>query len=123
MSKYRMGMARPKRLTAKTTLRLDQSTLERIDRVLTDDEDRAVFIRSGTERELSFREAKLISAVQEYVFRNESVTDFCITAIKRAIENRRLMIASEKAGLGPEHPKNKIEDQEQETAVHIKNMK
>lgn len=112
MSTYRMGMARPKRLTAKTTLRLDQSTLERIDRVLTDDEDRAVFIRAGTERELSFREAKILSAAQEYVFRNETVTEFCIAAIRRAIENRRLMIATEKAGLGHESqqgPREKME--------------
>ncbi|WP_158004984.1 hypothetical protein [Acidiphilium sp. PM] len=96
---YRHEMARPKRLTIATTLRLDASTVERLDKVLGDDENRAEFIRSAVETAIALKEIGLPGDVNEVLFANESLVEFWANAMRRLIETRRAMRGNEAATL------------------------
>ena len=98
-SSYRHGMARPKRLTIETTLRLDASTVKRLDKALSDGENRAQFIRAAIEEAIAFREAGLPGDAKDVLFANESLIQFCANAIRRSIEARRSIIETENAGM------------------------
>ena len=96
---YRREMARPKRLTIATTLRLDASTVERLDKVLGEDENRAEFIRSAVETAIALKEIGLPGDVNEVLFANESLVEFWANAMRRLIETRRAMRGNEAATL------------------------
>ena len=96
---YRREMARPKRLTIATTLRLDASTVERLDKVLGEDENRAEFIRSAVENAIALKEIGLPGDVNEVLFANESLVEFWANAMRRLIETRRAMRGNEAATL------------------------
>jgi len=100
-SPYPMGMARPKRLTIETTLRLDGASAERIDRLIGDGENRATFIRSAIERELALREAGIPTTAKNYLFANETLNQFCVNAVMRAIDGRRAVMATETSPVQP----------------------
>ena len=97
---YRREMARPKRLTIATTLRLDASTVERLDKVLGEDENRAEFIRSAVENAIALKEIGLPGDVNEVLFANESLVEFLANAMRRLIETRRAMRGNEATTLG-----------------------
>lgn len=92
-------MARPKRLTTETTLRLSAETLERMDKTLHDGENRAQFIRAAIDDAIAFREAGVPADAKDILFANESLIQFCVNAIRRSIEGRRSIIETETATL------------------------
>ncbi|MDD2765499.1 MAG: hypothetical protein PHE83_16175 [Opitutaceae bacterium] len=92
-------MARPKRLTVETTLRLDAGTVERLDKALGDGENRSQFIRAAIEDAIALREVGLPGDAREVLFANESLIEFCASAIRRLIEARRTMRETENAGI------------------------
>jgi len=104
-SAYRAGMARPKRLTIETTLRLDAASVERIDHLISDEENRATFIRGAIELALALREAEIPGTAKNYLFANETMNQFFVNAIMRAIDGRRSVMATETSPV--QHQKTK----------------
>lgn len=95
---YPCEMARPKRLTIATTLRLDAATVERLDKALGDEENRAQFIRKAVDDAIALRENGLPNDTKEVLFANESLVEFWTNAIRRLIEARRAMRETESRG-------------------------
>ncbi|MGH7119886.1 MAG: hypothetical protein ACREFP_13000 [Acetobacteraceae bacterium] len=91
-------MARPKRFAEMTMARFPGGTFAEIDAVLLPDEDRAGFIRNAVESEITRRSQDFYSDLRRYLLVGEGELDFCMAAIRRAIQERKTALT----GIGVE---------------------
>ncbi len=94
-------MARPKRFHDRTTLAFAERTFAAASAVLGPDEDRADLIRSGVELEIALRQSAAYQELKVLLLANETVVDFCLRAVARAVAQRKAALGSE-ADLFPE---------------------
>lgn len=91
-------MARPKRFAEMTMARFPDGTFAEVDAVLLPDEDRASFIRSAVESEIARRSQDFYADLRQYLLVGEGELDFCLNAIRRAVHERKTVLA----GIGVE---------------------
>ena len=70
-----------------------KGTFARIDTVLSPDEDRASFIRNAVESEIARRDQDFYSDLKRHLLVGESELDFCLNAVRRAVQDRKAALA------------------------------
>ena len=68
-------------------------TFARIDTVLSSDEDRASFIRNAVELEIARRNEDFYSDLRRHLLVGESELDFCLNAVRHAVQDRKAALA------------------------------
>ena len=87
-------MARPKQFAEMTMARFLDETFARIDTVLSSDEDRTSFIRYSVKAEIARRSRDFYSDLKGHLLVGESELDFCLNAIRHAVQDRKAAVAS-----------------------------
>lgn len=91
-------MARPKQFSDRMTLAFPPGTFSEIAALTSEGEDRSDFIRGAVEMELALRRSESYAELKAHLLANESVTDFCLKAILRAVAQRKAALAGEVQG-------------------------
>ena len=98
-------MARPKRFAEMTMARFPDGTFAEVDAVLLPDEDRASFIRGAVESEIARRSQDFYPDLRQYLLVGEAELDFCLNAIRRAVQERKTVLAG--IGVEPAIPQSR----------------
>lgn len=85
--------------------RFPDGTFAEVDAVLQPDEDRASFIRGAVESEIARRSQDFYADLRQYLLVGESELDFCLSAIRRAVQERRTALAG--IGVAPAIPQRR----------------
>ena len=98
----KLPMARPKQFSDRTTLAFPPGTFAAIEGVTGQDEDRSDLIRAAVEREVALRRSAFYADLKVHLLVNESIGDFCLKAIARAVAQRKAAVADDE--LSPDRP-------------------
>jgi len=90
-----LRMARPKQFSDRTTLAFPPGTFTAIAAVTTATEDKSDFIRAAVELELSLRQSPGYKDLVAHLLANETVHDFCMKAILRAVAQRKAALSDD----------------------------
>ena len=90
-----LRMARPKQFSDRTTMAFPPGTFAAIEDVTGKDEDRSELIRAAVEREVALRRSAFYSDLKVHLLVNESIGDFCLKAIARAVAQRKAAVADD----------------------------
>jgi len=96
-------MARPKKFVQRVMVALSEQTIAAIRAVQRPDEDRTDCIREAIELEIAIRKLDVYQDLKAHLLTNESVSEFCAKAVRRAVLNRKTSLASE-SGPGAGEP-------------------
>lgn len=102
-----MVMARLKKFSERTVLAFPPDTFSAIAELAHNAEDRSEFIREAVELEIGLRRLPDYPDLKRHLLVNESVIDFCLRAISRAVQQRKAALASEEwmnSGTPPKEP-------------------
>jgi hypothetical protein len=91
-------MARQKKFSEQMMTIFPPNTFAVIARLAEDGEDRSTFIRSAVEREIALRSLECFADLKAYLLANETIGDFCLKAIRRAVAQRKAALAGEALG-------------------------
>jgi hypothetical protein len=89
------GMARPKKFAERTVLSFPADTFDAITRLAGESEDRSAFIRTAVELEIALRSLDGYDDLKAHLLANESIADFCLKAITRAVAQRKAALAGD----------------------------
>lgn len=93
-------MARPKKLRERMIIGFTPDTSAAIARLVEGNEDRSTFIRGAVERETALRNLDCFAALKASLLAHETIGDFCLKAISRAVARRKTALAGEKPDAG-----------------------
>lgn len=93
-------MARPKQFSDRTTLAFPPGTFASIADLIGTSEDKSDFIRAAVELELALRRLPAFEDLKAHLLQNETVADFCLKAVARAIAQRKAALAGDEAPSG-----------------------
>lgn len=102
MRHRKLRMARPKQFSDRTTLAFPPGTFAAIEDVTGQDEDRSDLIRAAVEREVALRRSAFYVDLKAHLLANESIGDFCLKAIAKAVAQRKAALADDE--LSPSSP-------------------
>jgi hypothetical protein len=88
-------MARPKKFAQRVLVALSEQTIAALRAVQSPDEDRSDCIREAVEKEIAIRNLDIYPEIRENLLTNESITDFCAKAVRRALQQRKSALAQE----------------------------
>jgi hypothetical protein len=91
----KQGMARPKQFSDRTTLAFPPGTFAAVAAVEAPGEDRSDFIRAAVEWEVALRSLDGYDDLKAHLLANESIADFCLKAITRALAQRKAALAGD----------------------------
>ncbi len=88
-------MARPKQFSDRTTLAFPPGTFAAIAEVIPIEADRSDFIRDAVEWAIALRRSPAYSDLKAHLLANETVEEFCLKAVSRAVAQRKAALAEE----------------------------
>jgi hypothetical protein len=98
----KLRMARRKQFSDRTTLAFPPGTFAAIEDVTGENEDRSDLIRAAVEKEVALRRSASYADLKAHLLVNESIEDFCLKAIARAVAQRKAAVAGDE--LSPDNP-------------------
>lgn len=91
------AMARPKKFSDRVVLSFPPETFGDIARLSEESEERASFIRLAVAREIALRRSGAYEDLKAQLLANETVEDFCLSAIRRAVAHRKAALADSRS--------------------------
>jgi phosphopantothenate synthetase len=90
-------MSRPKKFAERTVVAFPADTFAEIAKLSLEGEDRTDFIRAAVELEASIRALDIYPDLRSHLMANETVADFCIKAIRKAVAQRKRALSENAA--------------------------
>lgn len=91
----KLRMARPKQFSDRTTLAFPPGTFTAIEGVIEQGEDRSDLIRGAVEKEVALRRSAFYADLTSHLLVNESIEEFCLKAIAKAVAQRKAAVAGD----------------------------
>jgi len=88
-------MPRPKQFADRATLAFPPGTFAKIAEVIAAEEDRSDFVRAAVEGAISLRRSPAYADLKAHLLANETVEEFCLKAIARAVAQRKAALAGD----------------------------
>ena len=88
-------MARPKQFSDRTTLAFPPGTFAAIAQLIASEDDRSDFIRSAVDLAVAIKRLPTFAGLQAHLLANETIEDFCLKAVARAIAHRKAILAAD----------------------------
>lgn len=93
----KLRMARPKQFSDRTTMAFPPGTFAAIEEAIKPGEDRSDLIRAAVGWEVMLRRSAIYGDLTVHLLVNESIEDFCLKAIAKAVAQRKTALSREDA--------------------------
>lgn len=101
---YKRRMARPKKYAERTVVAFAEGTFDAIAQALASSEDRSDFVRDAVALTLAVRTSDFYADLRRYLLSEETLAEFCASAIRRAVQERKTALAG--IGVEPAMPQS-----------------